>query len=163
MTDNWGTPQSLFDKLNAEFGFVLDVCALPENAKCERYFTPDQDGLTQPWPAPRAYNQSIWMNPPYGRGIDKWVEKAYRTSLSGNRVVALLPARTNVPWWHDYCMNAREIRFIRKKVPFDGPVRGVPFWGSAIVVFGPGITFYPPQISSYEQPRRTSVLDGAPV
>ena len=45
----WETPQDLFDKLNAEFHFDLDVCALPENAKCERYYTPEDDGLLQPW------------------------------------------------------------------------------------------------------------------
>lgn len=48
-TDLWGTPQDLFDKLDAEFHFNLDVCALPENAKCERYYTPEQDGLVQEW------------------------------------------------------------------------------------------------------------------
>ena len=48
-TDLWATPQDFFDDLNAEFGFTLDACALPENAKCERYFTPEQDGLAQEW------------------------------------------------------------------------------------------------------------------
>lgn len=151
MTDNWGTPKALFDKLEAEFNFVLDVCALPENAKCERFFSPDLDGLKHPWTGPKHYRESIWMNPPYGRGIEQWVEKAYCTSLSGLRVVALLPSRTNAPWWHEFVMKAREIRFIRKKVPFDGPVQGVPFWGSVIAVFGPGITFNPPAVSSYDQ------------
>lgn len=45
----WATPQDFFDKLNDEFGFNLDPCALPENAKCDKYFTPEIDGLTQNW------------------------------------------------------------------------------------------------------------------
>lgn len=69
-TDLWATPQELFDKLNAEYHFTLDVCALPENAKCERYFTPDIDGLKQEWTG------VCWCNPPYGREIGEWVEKA---------------------------------------------------------------------------------------
>lgn len=48
-TDMWETPQALFDELDKEFHFTLDVCAVPENAKCERYFTPAQNGLKQDW------------------------------------------------------------------------------------------------------------------
>ena len=147
----WATPQSLFDKLNAEFHFELDVCALPENAKCVRYFTPEQNGLEQRWGATSCYNSSFWMNPPYGREIGLWLKKAYEVSGSGVRVVALVPNHSNAPWWHDYCMKAREIRFIRKKVPFSGPIKGVPFWGSCLIVFGPGVSFDTPRVSSYDQ------------
>jgi len=66
----WETPQPFFDALNAEFQFVLDVCALPANAKCERFLTPQDDGLAQPW-APAT----CWMNPPYGREIGMWMRK----------------------------------------------------------------------------------------
>ena len=48
-TDVWATPQDFFDRVNAVFKFDLDVCALPENAKCERFFSPEQDGLAQDW------------------------------------------------------------------------------------------------------------------
>lgn len=75
-TDLWETPQDFFDKLNKEFHFDLDVCALPENAKCEKYFTPEQDGLSKEW------HGTCWMNPPYGRQIGAWVKKAYETSVS---------------------------------------------------------------------------------
>lgn len=160
MNDCWGTPQALFDKLNAEFHFVLDVCALPENAKCAEYFSPATDGLTRRW-VTRCYSESVWMNPPYGRGIERWVQKAYEESTAGVRVVALIPARTNAPWWHDYVMRAREIRFVRRKVSFEGTVDGVPFWGSAIAVFGPGITHGAPTVSSYEQPPRIRPLSAA--
>jgi site-specific DNA-methyltransferase (adenine-specific) len=62
----WATPQEFFDALDREFRFELDVCALPDNAKCPRYFTPDDDGLAQSW-APAV----CWMNPPYGRDIGR--------------------------------------------------------------------------------------------
>ena len=69
-TDMWATPQGFFNQLNRVFRFETDVCALPENAKCPHYFTPEVDGLAQAW------SGSCWMNPPYGRGIGNWVEKA---------------------------------------------------------------------------------------
>lgn len=151
MSSEWATPQHLFDKLNAEFNFVLDVCATQQNAKCEKYFTKEQDGLQQVWSLDGSYVFSVWMNPPYGREITQWMKKAYEVSLSGVRVVALVPNRSNAPWWHDYVMKSREIRFVRKKVPFDGEKKGVPFWGSVVVVFGPGYTFGSPRVSSYDQ------------
>jgi phage N-6-adenine-methyltransferase len=144
----WATPQSLFDKLNVEFGFELDVCANADNAKCSRYFTREQDGLSQDWIG------VVWMNPPYGRGIEGWMSKALEASRDGATVVALIPSRTNAPWWHDYVMNADEIRFIRKKVSFGGRVDGVPFTGSVIAVFRPivkGQIPKLPRVSSYTQ------------
>lgn len=160
MSDLWATPQALFDKLDREFNFSVDVCALPENAKCAHYFTPDQDGLSKEWvPWNDFFKESVWMNPPYGKstktkpGIDQWMEKAYRTSLNGVRVVCLIPNRSNAPWWHDYVMKAREIRFIKHKVSFEGEAEGVPFWGSVIVVFGPGVACGKPSVSTYMQPK----------
>ena len=105
-TDLWATPPEFFAELDAEFGFDLDVCASPENAKCEKYYTPADDGLVQPW------RGRCWMNPPYGREIGKWVRKAYESHLEGAMVVCLLPARTDTRWWHDYCRKG-EIRYAR--------------------------------------------------
>lgn len=76
-SDLWSTPQELFDELDAEFGFNLDACALPENAKCDVYYTPEQDGLFQLW------HGTVWCNPPYGREIGKWVAKAAKTAKNG--------------------------------------------------------------------------------
>ena len=73
-TDLWSTPIDFFEMLNKEFRFTTDVCATPENAKCDRFYSPDQDGLLQSW---RGF---CWMNPPYGSEIKKWVEKAYLSS-----------------------------------------------------------------------------------
>lgn len=128
-TDLWATPQNLFDKLHAEFGFTLDVCASPENAKCDRYFTKEDDGLSQAWTG------TCWMNPPYGREIGHWMKKAAESAGAGATVVCLVPARTDTAWWHDYAMHG-ELRFIRGRLKFGGHKNYAPF-PCAVVVFRP--------------------------
>lgn len=125
----WETPQDLFDRLNAEHCFTLDVCALPENAKCERYFTPSDNGLEKDW------GGVCWMNPPYGREITRWIEKAQKSVSAGEaeKVVCLVPARTDTAWWHDYCTKG-QIEFIRGRLKFGGQKHSAPF-PSAIVIF----------------------------
>ena len=127
-TDIWSTPQDFFDKLNEEFGFDLDVCALPENAKCDKFFTPEVDGLAQTWEG------VVWMNPPYGREIKKWVKKAYESALSGALVICLVPARTDTEWWHSYVNFAAEVRFVKGRLKFGGSTNSAPF-PSAVVIF----------------------------
>jgi phage N-6-adenine-methyltransferase len=129
-TDQWATPQPFFDALNAEFGFTLDVCALPENAKCAEYFTPEQDGLKQ------VRRGVCWCNPPYGRGIGEWVQAAaISAQYQDATVVCLLPARTDTRWWHEWVIpHASEIRFIRGRLKFGGAKNSAPF-PSAVVIF----------------------------
>ena len=131
-TDLWETPQDLFDELNNEFQFTLDVCATPENAKCDKFYTKEQDGLKHPWKG------TVWCNPPYGRGIGQWVRRALFASVSGSTVVMLLPARTDTKWFHDYIYkrNNVEIRFIRGRLKFGGSKNSDPF-PSMVVVFMP--------------------------
>lgn len=128
----WETPQEFFDKLDEEFHFELDVCALPENAKCEKYYTPEMDGLSQQW------DGVCWCNPPYGRKIGKWVRKAWVSSAAGNTVVMLLPARTDTRWFHDYIYEKSnvEVRFIRGRLKFGGSKNSAPF-PSMVVIFRP--------------------------
>lgn len=124
-TDLWSTPQSLFDKLNAEFNFSLDVCAIAENAKCEKFFTPVDDGLLQEW-------QGVcWCNPPYGSEIGKWVKKAYE---SKSTVVLLLPARTDTRWFHEYIYGKAEIRFIKGRLKFGDGKNSAPFPSMVVVM-----------------------------
>jgi phage N-6-adenine-methyltransferase len=120
-TDTWATPQWLFDALNAHYQCTLDVCAVPENAKCKHYFSPEQDGLKQEW------DGMCWMNPPYGREIVKWVKKAYESSLAGAVVVALLPARTDTAWFWDYVYHKAMIEFIRGRLRFGDGKGAAPF------------------------------------
>lgn len=130
-TDEWATPQDLFDVLGREFSFELDVCALPSSAKCERFFTPEDDGLAQEW------RGTCWMNPPYGREIGVWMTKAFASARAGATVVCLVPARTDTRWWWD---TARwgEVRFLRGRLRFGDAKAGAPF-PSAVVVFRPGM------------------------
>ena len=130
-TDNWSTPQDFFDKLNDEFHFTLDVCADETNHKCEHYYTKEIDGLSRPWVG------TVWCNPPYGRKIGEWVQRAYLSSQIGSAtVVMLLPARTDTRWFHDYIYNKSntEIRFIKGRLKFGGCQNSAPF-PSMVVIF----------------------------
>ena len=128
-TDEWETPKDLFQKLDDEFRFDLDVCATPENAKCKRFFTKEQDGLKQEWKG------TCWMNPPYGRQISLWVKKALDSARGGATVVCLLPSRTDTQWWHSYVIaHAVEVRFIKGRLKFGDSKNSAPF-PSAVVVF----------------------------
>ena len=122
----WGTPQRFFDELNAEFNFTVDVCATKGLAKCQRYYSPKQNGLAQDWTG-----EVCWMNPPYGQNIGRWLQKAAESRAT---VVCLVPSRTDNVWWHQWAMMADEIRFVRGRLRFSGAGDGAKF-PSAIVIF----------------------------
>lgn len=129
-TDDWATPQSFFNRLDNEFNFTLDPCANELNAKCPKFFTKDDDGLTQSWAGER-----VFMNPPYGRVIGDWVRKAYEEAQNDNTVVvALIPARTDTKYWHEYVMKAKEIRLVKGRLKFGDGRNSAPF-PSAVVIF----------------------------
>ncbi len=125
----WETPQWLFNQLNHEFGFTLDVCASNDNYKCDKYFSPEDDGLQQDWS-----KDICWMNPPYGREIIHWVRKAKEESLKGATVVCLLPVRTCTKWFHEHVYGMAEIRFLKGRLKFVGADSSAPF-PSMIVVY----------------------------
>lgn len=130
-SNEWATPQCFFDRLNNEFNFTLDPCSDGTNAKCDKFFTQEDDGLAQTWGG-----YSVFMNPPYGREIKNWVQKAYEESLKPNTtVVALIPSRTDTQYWHDYIFNkANEIRFIKGRLKFGDGTGTAPF-PSAVVIW----------------------------
>ena len=129
-SNEWQTPQDLFDALDAEFHFTLDPCCQHATAKCSKHYTQAENGLSKSWAG-----ETVFMNPPYGREIGKWVRYAYEQSLLGATVVCVIPSRTDTAWWHDYCMRG-EVRFLRGRVKFvrDGVASPAPF-PTAIVVF----------------------------
>ena len=126
---DWESPAHIVAGLNAEFGLETDVCATPANAQCKRFFSPDDDGLSQEWTG------TCWMNPPYGREIERWMKKAFDSSKAGATVVCLVPARPDTRWWHKYALRG-EIRFLRGRLKFGGSINSAPF-PSAIVIFRP--------------------------
>ena len=128
--DNWSTPQSFFDKLNKIYNFTLDPCATDTSHKCDKYYTEEQDGLSESWSG-----ETVFMNPPYGRGIKHWLKKAYEESRNENTtVVCLIPARTDTKYWHEYCMKAEKIYFVKGRLKFGGATNSAPF-PSCVVVF----------------------------
>lgn len=128
-TCEWYTPSDFYEQVHKEFNFELDVCATKENAKCVQFYTKEDNGLLQEW------SGICWMNPPYGREIKYWIQKAYQTALSGcGTVVCLIPSRTDTQWWHDYVIKADEIRFIKGRLKFGNSGNPAPF-PSALVVF----------------------------
>lgn len=130
-TDQWATPQAFFDDLNAEFGFTLDPCADEFNHKCAKYYTKQQNGLTQDWGG-----ETVFCNPPYGRETQHWVKKCHDEVLRGNCLCAvmLIPARTDTRWFHEYIYGLAEIRFVRGRLKFGDSANSAPF-PSMVVVF----------------------------
>jgi site-specific DNA-methyltransferase (adenine-specific) len=129
--DDWETPKDLYAVLNTEFNFSLDPCCSKETAKCSSYYTIEDDGLSKDWKG------TVFMNPPYGRGIINWIKKAKEESDKGSTVVCLIPARTDTKWWHTYCMKSAEIRLLTKRLTFEGANNKATF-PAAIIVFRQG-------------------------
>lgn len=120
-SDEWATPQALFDELDAEFHFNLDPCATPENAKCKMYFTKEDDGLSENW------GYTVFCNPPYGREVSAWVKKCDDAAKHGSLVVMLLPARTDTKYFHEYIYKKHEVRFLKGRLHFNESKQGAPF------------------------------------
>ncbi len=144
-SNDWETPADFYNQLDAEFGFTLDPCASQSSAKCSSFYTTDDDGLSKNWEG-----QTVFMNPPYGRKIGNWIQKAYEEGEKSNtRVVALIPARTDTKYWHNYCMKATEIRFVKGRLKFgQGNTKNSAPFPSAVVVFSGSP---PPKISGMER------------
>jgi phage N-6-adenine-methyltransferase len=129
-TVEWETPLDFFKPLDDEFNFTLDVCATHENKKVNKYFTLEENGLIQSWK-----DHTCWMNPPYGRTMQQWLEKAkYEADNFGVITVCLIPARTNTSWWHKICLKSSEIRFVLGRPKFGNSTYGLPF-PLAIIIF----------------------------
>jgi phage N-6-adenine-methyltransferase len=160
---DWQTPAVLFDKLNKMYGpFDLDAAASEKNAKCEQYYCEGDDSLSLSWNK-YAYNvlvyegmpplppppiiKNVFLNPPYGRSIGKWMEKAAEEAKKGCTVVCLIPSRTGSVWFQNAVSNATEVLFLKGRVTFEiapgqpvldkkGKPMAAPF-DSAVIVFKP--------------------------
>ena len=130
-SNEWATPQWLFDELNEEFHFTLDPCADDLNHKCGKYYTAEDDGLAQDWSGER-----VFCNPPYGRRVGDWVKKCFQEVYCGKCpcVVMLLFAKTDTKWFHSYIYHKAEVRFIRGRIKFGNQANDAPF-PSMIVIF----------------------------
>lgn len=130
-SDEWETPQEFYQKLDKTFSFTLDPCATHENHKCAKYFTMEDDGLKQSWAG-----ETVFVNPPYS-DIKAWVEKSYyeaKHQQFPTTVVMLIPARTDTKYFHNFCMKASEILFVKGRLKFGNQKNSAPF-PSMVVVF----------------------------
>lgn len=149
MVVSWKTPMPLFQSLNAEFGFTVDVCASDWNHQCARYWTVKDDGLSKEW------DGACWCNPPFDESKARWVEKAWRSAQAGATVVMLLKADflADSEWWHDYVMRSSEIRYMRGRPTFAGMDGKTTSQRCLIVVMRPGCQG-PPILSSVDKDGR---------
>ena len=144
--NDWPTPRVLFDAIDVEFAFVADVAALPQNAKCANFISPDQDALSVDWP-----RGPCWLNPPYGsKEITPFLHKAAEEAAKGSTVVCLVPVRSSTRWWHDCVSLAAEVRFMKGRICFEGAKAAAAF-PTALVVFTPAGG--PPAMSFVDLPR----------
>lgn len=136
----WETPDSVFKPLEKEFNIVLDVCANDKNTKCRTFLDKGVNSFTASWKDTLKglgdSDSACWMNPPYGRGIDRWIKKAHEEALKGVVTVALVPARTDTLWFHNYIHNKQEVRFIKGRIKFVDASSSAPF-PSMVVIFRP--------------------------
>lgn len=125
-SNEWETPQVLYEQLNEEFKFTLDPCSTDKNAKCNKHYTTKDNGLEQDWSG-----ETVFCNPPYGRELPKWIKKC---ADSKTKVVMLIPARTDTKAFHEYIYGKAEIRFLKGRLKFSGSKNSAPF-PSMIVIF----------------------------
>jgi len=121
-TNEWSTPQDFYDELNKEFNFTLDPCCTKKTAKCDKFYTEEEDGLTQSWDG-----EVVFMNPPYGRVIGQWIKKA--SEIKNGIVVCLIPSRTDTRYFHDYLYKKKNVklRFLKGRLKFGGAKNAAPF------------------------------------
>jgi len=125
-TVEWATDDAFFAQINREFNFTVDVAADSTNAKCDRFYDIASDGLLQNWDG-----ETVWCNPPYGRRIADWI---YKAATSDATTVLLVPARTDVKWFHEIVIPHAEVRFIKGRLKFGGSKDPAPF-PTMLVIF----------------------------
>ena len=131
---DWETPQKLFNDLNKKYNFTLDAAASDDNKKCQHWFTEKDNGLLKDWSG-----YTVWCNPPYGRNVNKWVQKAAYEAENGVEICMLLASRTDTNWFHRYIYhNPRcRIEFLEGRMRFEinGNPGGRATFGSMLVFF----------------------------
>lgn len=133
--DEWSTPESYFEIINAKYGpFDLDPCARVMTAKAPAFFTKEQNGLEQPWFG------KVWVNPPYSQP-SRWCAKAAAEQAVGNTelIVMLLPAAVDTNWFHEYVVPYAKVEFIRGRLRFcdwtGQPSKGSPMGGNVLAIY----------------------------
>jgi len=145
-SDEWATPDGLYETLHAEFDFNVDGAATASNSRCTFYYCLDWvDALKQSWSTDSRWiiKPTVWLNPPYSQCYE-FIAKAAEEARNGCTVVCLVPSRTDTRWFHDYVWDREthqpqpgvEVRFLKGRLKFGGAKAGAPF-PSMIVIFSP--------------------------
>lgn len=130
----WETPAALFDAIERAVGpFDLDPCApdKPGTVRAVRRYTAAEDGLSREW------RGRVFMNPPYGRALPRWLAKATAEAEAGAEVVGLIPARTDTTAWHKHVAGQADVLMLRGRVAFGNGAKAAPF-PSAVILWGGG-------------------------
>lgn len=137
--DTWTTPKDFYLELNNEFDFGLDAAALESSSLVpSNWYGPDhpikerRDAFECFW-VNDAKGKTIWLNPPYGKTINKWMAKANEEGKRGGVIVCLVPARTDTKWWHSYCIQ-HEVRFVRGRLKFGNQKNAAPFPSAVVII-----------------------------
>lgn len=130
-SEEWATPPDFFASLHSEFGFTLDPCANDQNAKCQKFYTKADNGLSKDWG-----QNIVFCNPPYGRNIGDWAQKCYEASLAGATVVLLVHSRTDTRYFHNWIYGKAELRFVKGRLKFGDGKQSAPF-PSLVAIFHP--------------------------
>ena len=130
--EDWSTPKALFAALDGIFHFTLDPCSAEYNHLCDKYYTRDDSGLLHSWKGER-----VFMNPPYGKDIPQWTEKALQETQGGGcLVVGLVPARTDTRWWHDTIQGKADVIFIKGRLKYGDGDQAAPFPSALVFWYG---------------------------
>ena len=118
--DLWQTPQDLFDAINNEFGFDMDICASDGNALCSTFFTEERSALGLQWDMYYRH-ANCFLNPPYSE-TQLFMERAAQQAKVNNlTVVALVNANTDTKWFADAVKSANEVRLFTGRIGFVKP------------------------------------------
>jgi phage N-6-adenine-methyltransferase len=120
-SNEWETPLSFYSEQDVKYHFTLDPCCTNDNHLCSKYYTKEDNGLLHTWKGER-----VFVNPPYGREIGKWVKKAYEESLEGTLIMLFIPSRTDTKWFHDFILGKADVNFLKGRFKFEN--RTFPSW-----------------------------------
>lgn len=149
--DTWCTPPSVLAPVRETFGGTIDLdpCWNP-NAITEPlvgfdYERRGEDGLTQPWDFILGCRTRVFVNPPFGRALPAWVDKAIAEARKGAEIIMLLPAAVDTKHFRRVAETASEIAFWRGRIRFLGAAQGAPmacalaYWNprSPVIPTGP--------------------------
>jgi phage N-6-adenine-methyltransferase len=118
-SDHWATPKDVYGALDDEFRFTFDPCPLMA----------EESGLLKKW------GGRVFCNPPYS-AIDEFLKKGlwHLSQRDCELLVYLIPSRTDTRWFHEYCIKASEIRFLKGRLKFGDAKNSAPF-PSMLVIF----------------------------